>query len=462
MNKELLAALAKGAWPMERGAFTMALQAAFGEVSVQTSVKTARPQGRANNRNAEEFFGTRRKMRIVGDTALIDINGVILPRDNYIAWIYDALGGASTIEAIRDDLLEAVEDRKVERIVLNLDSPGGYITEVQELAEEIRRADNEKPVTAYVNGWACSAGYWLASAAREIIAAPTAEVGSIGVLAIYHDFKKAMEMMGIEEITIVSSQSPNKVADPATEEGYQLIQERLDALAEVFIGEVAAGRGVDRNTVVKEFGAGGVFGAAEAMKRGMVDGIGVLDDVLRGTVANRGTSEGNDTTEIIDDAGESEDSAMDKKELQAKHPDLYQAVLDEGKALGKAEGDRALETLKAEQATALETAKAEGAKAESERIAAVIEADPVFAKAVKAADPHGVIQAALTDGSSQVKDVQAGLYAAERKTTVAMAEGIHADAQALDGIQPAPAAVQGDDDAAAVTAIEKAQEMRGK
>lgn len=201
--------------------------------------------------------------------ATIAVRGPLVKRASW----FDAVSGASDYEAIARDLRTSLDDREVESIVLMIDSPGGEVSGCSELARQIRDARSEKPIHAYVSGECCSAAYWLASACTEIHVADTALVGNLGVLMTMVDDSRRMKAEGLERITIVSSQTPAKPHDLRTEPGRERVQAICDTLADVFLGAVAAGRGVDVDTVLADYGSGGVFVGAEAVTQGLADGV---------------------------------------------------------------------------------------------------------------------------------------------------------------------------------------------
>src|SRR5690606_28406442 len=155
---------------------------------------------------------------------------------------------------LRRDLQLALDDPSISGIVLSIDTPGGVVNGVNELANAIRGARSQKRIVAYVGGMAASAGYWLASQASEIVIEETAALGSIGVRAVVTDTSKKDAEAG--RIEFVSSQSPGKRADLSTEEGRARIQRHVDALADVFIATVGKGRGVKPDDVISRFGGG--------------------------------------------------------------------------------------------------------------------------------------------------------------------------------------------------------------
>jgi signal peptide peptidase SppA len=198
---------------------------------------------------------------------------VVGPISRY-ADFFTEISGATSIDTLARDFHFAVNDRSVRAVILDVDSPGGTVAGVSEFASQVRSARAIKPVVAYVGSLAASAGYWIASAAEQVVADSTAMLGSIGVV-MGVPRKKATD-----PIEIVSSQSPYKRLDAETETGKAHLQATADELADLFVDAVAASRGVSRESVLADFGRGGCLVASKAVAAGMADGIGSLEETI--------------------------------------------------------------------------------------------------------------------------------------------------------------------------------------
>lgn len=214
----------------------------------------------------------RRNVEVRDGVAVIDLNGPIFRYAN----LFSAMSGASSIEQFALDFGGALRDPNVAAIVLVIDSPGGEVNGVNEMAKHIFAARSTKPVVAYVGHLAASAGYWLASAAREIVIDETAILGSIGVVATISN--PDMDPSG--DIEIVSSNAPKKRLDPNSDLGRSELQQQIDDLADVFVATVAQQRGVSVETVLKNYGQGGVFVGRRAITAGLADRVGTLEQVI--------------------------------------------------------------------------------------------------------------------------------------------------------------------------------------
>ena len=126
--------------------------------------------------------------------AVIPLSGVMLRRPDLIARLF----GACDTEAVRDAVDLAAGDRAVGAILMDIDSPGGSINGTPELAAAVRNASARKPVYAFSAGMMCSAAYWVASQADVLYAAPSARVGSIGVLLPVVDRSEAFAKAGVK------------------------------------------------------------------------------------------------------------------------------------------------------------------------------------------------------------------------------------------------------------------------
>ena len=208
--------------------------------------------------------------------AVIDITGPIFARADF----FSDISGAATCEHITQALDDTLADPSIGSIILRIDSPGGEVTGIHELANHIYASRDIKPLVAYVSGSACSAAYWLASATSYIFTDKTASLGSIGVVAAWTDSSEAREKQGIKEFEVVSSQSPNKRLSPDSDEGRAALQTELDGLADIFISDVATFRGTTTDNVIAQFGQGGTFLAEPAIVVGMADELSSLREVV--------------------------------------------------------------------------------------------------------------------------------------------------------------------------------------
>lgn len=215
-----------------------------------------------------------------GNIAVLPLYGVITQRGNMM----DDISGPGSVstQMFAQALREAVADDSVASVLIDIDSPGGSVYGLQELAQEIFNARAAKPVVAIANSLAASAAYWLGSQASELYVTPSGEVGSIGVYAAHEDVSKALADAGITVslITAGKYKAEGSPYAPLSDEARAFMQSRVDDYYKAFVTGVARGRGVDMGTVSLDMGQGRVLGADQARRAGMVDGVATFDEVV--------------------------------------------------------------------------------------------------------------------------------------------------------------------------------------
>lgn len=231
--------------------------------------------------------------------AVISMVGTLMPRGNMLM----ESSGAVSVQRLAASFRAALNDPEVSSIVFDVDSPGGQVGGIEELASEIYQARGQKPIVAVANGLAASAAYWLASAADELIVTPSGEVGSIGVFAAHQDVSAALEQEGIR-MTLISAgkyKTEGNPFEPLSDEARGAVQARVDEFYDMFTAAIARQRNASQGDVVNGFGQGRVVGAARAVSLGMADRVATFDEVISGLMANSSQSQraraGNDDRE---------------------------------------------------------------------------------------------------------------------------------------------------------------------
>ena len=221
---------------------------------------------------------TQRTVPSSGAIQVLQLYGIIAQRMGLMA---ESSGGTST-ERFGQEFRQAVNNPQVSAIVVDVESPGGSVYGIPELAGEMFKARGTKPIVAVANSMAASAAYWLATAADEVVVTPSGEVGSIGVFAAHHDLSQYYEREGVKTTLIAAGKFKTEANpyEPLTEEAMAAIQESVDDYYQEFVSAVARHRGVGVSDVRGGFGEGRVVTAKRALKLGMVDRI----DTLEGTI----------------------------------------------------------------------------------------------------------------------------------------------------------------------------------
>jgi signal peptide peptidase SppA len=224
-----------------------------------------------------------------GSVAVIPVYGVIAPRANMMS---DMSGGTS-FQQLTSALHEAMANKAIKTIVLDIDSPGGSVAGATEFAREVMKARTKKPIIAVAQYTMASAAYWVGAAATEVVAAPSAHVGSVGVYTMHEDISEALAALGVKRTYISAGKykTDGNEAEPLSPEAQNDLQAKVDAAYAMFLGDISKGRGVNVADVRSGYGQGRMLPAAEALAAGMVDRIATLDDTLARVLSGSATGE---------------------------------------------------------------------------------------------------------------------------------------------------------------------------
>jgi len=190
--------------------------------------------------------------------------------------------GYATSEEISENIRRAVEDEQVRAIVLRVNSPGGSPAAAQEVAGEIRKAQEEGvPVVISMGDMAASAAYYISAPADYIIANPSTSTGSIGVIWIFQNMSAFYEEEGVEFYISKSGElkdmggSWRGLTDEEKEHADRVVLESY----EDFVAQIAEGRNMTR-AEVKAIADGRIYTGTTAKELGLVDDMGNLYDAI--------------------------------------------------------------------------------------------------------------------------------------------------------------------------------------
>ena len=209
---------------------------------------------------------------IIDGVAVIEISGGLTYRA-YNWWTTSYLD-------IRDSFRAAIADVRALSVVFLIDSPGGEVAGLFDLVDEIYKARGTKPIIAIADEAAFSAAYAIASAADEIYLSSTAQVGSIGVIAIHIDQSGYDKNLGLRYTAIFAGNHKNDFNphEPLKSDGKELLQAHVDKLYDMFTAIVARNRSMTQAAVIDTH-AGFYMGAA-AVEAGLADGILSVRDIM--------------------------------------------------------------------------------------------------------------------------------------------------------------------------------------
>ena len=229
---------------------------------------------------SSQAIGDAKGQRLHG-IAVLPLYGLVTQRGNMVD---DVSGpGSASTQQFSAALRDALNDDTVSQILIDIDSPGGSVYGVAELADEILAARKQKPVVAIANSLAASAAYWIGCSAAELYVTPGGEVGSIGVWQAHFDYSQAMAAEGVSPTLISAGKYKVEGSPyaPLDEEAHGFMQSRVDDYYGTFTKAVARGRGAPLSQVRGGMGQGRVLGADAALAANMVDGIATFDEVIK-------------------------------------------------------------------------------------------------------------------------------------------------------------------------------------
>ncbi|MEM1204785.1 MAG: S49 family peptidase [Acidobacteriota bacterium] len=246
-------------------------------------------------------------VNVGGGVAEIQIRGPLVARPSWWeAWLGIR---RATIGEIEGAVRRYATDPDIHTLLLSIESPGGVVSGIHELADAIHEARGNKRVVAYTAELCGSAAYWIASQAEEFWAGPASIVGSIGTYTLLIDASRAYEDIGYKVFRVRSTELKGggawgtKIEQSTIDETQRLV----NSLNALFVGGVARGRGVDMETAEAWADARVHVGQA-AVEIGLVDQVISRNDVptqLRDTSTNATSSARlplavGDTTVLVD------------------------------------------------------------------------------------------------------------------------------------------------------------------
>ena len=206
----------------------------------------------------------------IGAVAVIAVDGAMYKKS--MSGLCFSVVGYEQINKLID---KAEADSEIETIVFRVDSPGGAVAGVDELATKIENSPKET-ITFYDNRGA-SAAVWGFSSSKKIYAHKTTMIGSIGVIS---QIRVRKQSDNVVEYTLVSKNAPNKVCDPSEKECRDKVQDRINSIETMFFDRLTSRFSKDAETIKNDFSQGSVIFAEEAKKLGYIDDVLHFDELL--------------------------------------------------------------------------------------------------------------------------------------------------------------------------------------
>lgn len=199
----------------------------------------------------------------------------------------EIMGGEGDINVIgegsmRRAIEEARNDSDIKAIVLRVNSPGGSALTSELIWRELELTRKVKPIVVSMGNYAASGGYYISCNANQIFAESNTITGSIGVFGLLPNFTQAATKIGlnVEQINTHQNAAEYSVFKPLDDNYRAFAQEGVEKIYDVFITRVANGRKMTK-TQVDAIGQGRVWSGQDALKIGLVDKIGGMDDAIK-------------------------------------------------------------------------------------------------------------------------------------------------------------------------------------
>lgn len=237
------------------------------------------------------------RYKIVNGVALVKVFGFVEERPGLFSMWYC---GFST-DALAETLKVLASQRDVDKIVLQVDSPGGHVQGVKTISDLVFSLREKKQIVVAVDSLAASAAYWIASAASRIyLSSKTAMAGSIGVLALHADVSEMEKSIGLKitEITAGRYKAAGSPHKPLTEESQKILQAEVDDIYSIFVDDIARNRNISTEQA-KLLADGRIHIGQKAIDLGLADEIISLDDIISKKVFGKGVRMDMITAEMI-------------------------------------------------------------------------------------------------------------------------------------------------------------------
>lgn len=208
---------------------------------------------------------------MIGSVATIGVEGTLVYKG---AWL-GSFSGDTSYQGLQTQIARAASSPNVKGVVFEVDSFGGEAAGCFETAAMLSQLSAAKPTLAILTDFACSAGYLLASACRQIVMPEGGAAGSIGVISMHADFSKALEQDGIK-VTLITAGDHKADGNPfeaLPPEVRARTQARNDASWDRFTGAVGQYRGARMSKEAAKATEAQTYGSADALKLGLVDGV---------------------------------------------------------------------------------------------------------------------------------------------------------------------------------------------
>lgn len=207
--------------------------------------------------------------------AVVSMQGIALYDIEYQPYVFST-------KLFKDTINNLAADTDIGTIVILCNSPGGVVTGVPEAADALLAAAKKKTVLAVVDPLCASAAYWICSQATQIVAVPSADIGSVGVFMLHVDYSGMLSQIGMKPTFIFAGKYKveGNPYEPLGAEAQAYLQGEVDDTYQQFLAAVARGRQIDVTKAEANFGQGRTMAAADAKKAKMIDVVASVQATL--------------------------------------------------------------------------------------------------------------------------------------------------------------------------------------
>lgn len=220
----------------------------------------------------------RNPLAMIGNVAVIPIEGTLVHKGGYVG----SSSGETSYEGLRTQIAAARASSTVAGVAYEVDTFGGEVAGVFELADQMAQLSQEKPTLAILTDFALSAGYLLASTARQIIMPQFGEAGSIGVIRMHVDMSRKLQNDGVQ-VTLITAgkrKAEGTPTQPLPADVADAWRADVEAVRQVFAQRVGQNRGQRFSASAALATEAASYGAADAVRLGLVDAIGPSQDAF--------------------------------------------------------------------------------------------------------------------------------------------------------------------------------------
>ena len=218
-------------------------------------------------------------IQVIDKVAIIPIHGSMRAKESWMSMMF----GITTYDGISNMLATIVADGGIETVLLDIDSPGGEAKGLDVATEAIQATiASGINVVSHTAGQMASAAYWIGSAAQQVAASETAEVGSVGVIAVHGEASERNKKEGLT-YTVLRKGEYKALASPyekLSDKARAQLDDQMERKYQQFIGAVSDQRQLPKEFVSENIATGKLFDSSEALNLGMIDEVIAYNDLV--------------------------------------------------------------------------------------------------------------------------------------------------------------------------------------